>query len=138
MGAHYPDSVPPPHYTPYYASMSRIYVQPAFLIKYPAIEVISSVRWSGVHYGFRHGTSLEDFGVTSIKTYSFVEAAMTLRFTPPRLGWLGIGIQCGAAIPSAGISFFYHSYIGNAGLWVDPVGFFRWARRGKRHGGGPR
>lgn len=131
MGIHHPDTVPAAHFTSYYASLQRIYLQPAFLIKYPHVEIISSVRWSYIRFGFRHQTSLEEFGVSNLTTYSFLEGALTLRFSPPGLDWLTAQLQCGAAVPQADVFFQFHTYIGNAGISIDPVGLFRWARNKK-------
>jgi hypothetical protein len=124
--------LPPAHFSHYYASLQRIYVQPAFLIRYDVLQLITSVRWSGVRYGFRHGTSLKAFSVSPHTTYSFMEGAMTLRFSPPGARWLALEMQGGAALPGTGVTFDYHAVIGNAGISVDPVGFIRWTHHGRQ------
>jgi len=116
------NGIPPAHFTQYYASMQRIYLQPAFLIHYDHIQVITSLRWSEVRYGFRHGTTMEPFGVFPHRNYHFLEAAMTIRVSPPGAEWLAVDMQGGAAAGDA--TFHYHHFIGNIGVSIDPVSLF--------------
>ena len=113
--------LPPERFSHYYASLQRIYVQPAFLIHYEPLQVITSMRWSGVRYGFRHGTSMEAYGVAPHRTYSFLEGALTLRFSPPGASWLAFELQGGGAVAGSDVTFRYRGFIGNAGVSVDPV-----------------
>jgi len=124
MSSRNANGMPPAHFSQYYASMQRVYVQPAFLVQYDAVQVIASLRWSWVRYGFRHGTTLEPFDVSPHRTYGFHEVAATLRYTPPKIRWLAFELQLGEAVASRKVTFLFHNFVGGLGVAIDPVRLF--------------
>lgn len=126
----HPDSLNPAGFTLYHTSLKRYYLQPAFIIKYKVVQVVTSARVSTVRYGFRPGTDLKPFGVHNHRSYPFLEGAMTVRLSPPATPWLRFQLQVGFSVPTQTTNFDYHGVIGNAGIGIDPVKLFRGKRSG--------